>query len=116
MSAMMEKLRELEAIEARNAILVGRRRVIERVARRNSPMVTGQARRLITDAVLAMLAASQAIDRSSLRSEVQRRAGKRDRFAVELCLDWLGDPTVPAVGDTTITPSTPCRQLREART
>lgn len=95
MSAMMERLRELEAIETRTAVLLARRHEIERQARRNSPLVTSQARRLITDAVLEMLAANKVIDRVSLQSEVKTGAGKRDRFAVELSNDWLEDIPPP---------------------
>lgn len=95
MSAMMEKVRELEAVETRKAVLLARRHEIERQARRTSPVVTGQARRLITDAVLGLLGANQLVDRASLRSEVLKRAGTRDRFAVELCNDWLEDRLSP---------------------
>lgn len=95
MSSMMEIIRELGSIETRKGVALARRREIERQARRNSSMVTGQARRLITVAVLGLLESHQVIDRASLKSEVQKRAGKRDRFAVELCKDWLEDPLSP---------------------
>lgn len=91
MIGLVDKLRELDTLEARKLVLLARKRALERQARQGSPMVTGQARRLMTDALLGLLARHGPIDASGLRAEILASAGARDRFALELCNDWLDD-------------------------
>jgi len=91
MNALVDKLRALDAMEAHKRVLLARKRALERQARQGSPIVTGQARRLMADAVLGLLAQNVAIDALGLRAEILVHAGPRDRFAVELCNDWLDD-------------------------
>lgn len=89
MNRLIEEIRALQAIERQRQALLERKLELEKQARVTSRDVTGRARRLMTDAVLRLLARNVAVDAANLGQEVSRLAGNGDGFAAALCDDWL---------------------------
>lgn len=89
MSRLVNILTTLEAIDREQEALARQRQVLKRRAWTASGQTINRARQLVTDATLSLLAQGRAIDAASLGLEVGRLAGNRDRFAEDLCDDWL---------------------------
>jgi hypothetical protein len=89
MSRLVDILRTLETIDHEQQALDLRKQALTRQAWIASGQTISRARQLITDATLSLLTQGRAIDAASLGLEVSRLAGDRDRFAVDLCDDWL---------------------------
>ena len=89
MSRLVEALTTLETIDRQQEVLARQRQALKRRAWMASGQTIGRARQLITDATLSLLTQGRAIDAYSLGLEVGRLAGNRDRFAEDLCDDWL---------------------------
>ncbi|MBU1335494.1 MAG: hypothetical protein KJ944_11770 [Alphaproteobacteria bacterium] len=96
MSPLAEALTRLEAIDREQEALARQRQALKREAWLTSGQTIGRARQLITNATLSLLSNGRAINAASLGSEIGRLAGNRDRFAEDLCDDWL-NTTVEAL-------------------
>ena len=96
MSPLTEALARLEAIDREQEALARQRQALKRQAWLTSGQTIGRARQLITNATLSLLSNGRAINAASLGVEVARLAGNRDRFAEDLCDDWL-NTTVEAL-------------------
>lgn len=89
MSRMAEILKSLAGVEAELQVLDGRRDALKQQAWASSGRTIGRARQLVAEATLSLLAQGDVIELTRLKAEMARLAGAGDRFAVDLCGDWL---------------------------
>ncbi len=89
MNALFKTARALDAIRARQNALTARRQEIERRARAASKRTQIRARHLMSQALLTLLQSGDEVTPQTLERQIDRQACGRDRFAVELCGDWL---------------------------
>ena len=89
MSCMAETLRSLKSVEVELQELGGRKDALKRQAWATSGRTVGRARQLVAEATLSLLGQGSAVDTNSLGAEIARLAGIGERFAVDLCADWL---------------------------
>ncbi len=89
MSRLVDILRTLETVDHEQQALDRRKQALKRQAWMASGQIISRARQLIADATLSLLTQDRTIDAASLGLEVGRLAGDGDRFAVDLCDDWL---------------------------
>lgn len=88
-SALLNNLRALSAIQTQQALLVAEKHQLERRARETSPPTQSRARCLMTEATLALLSRQGTVTITALLKELECRSGDRDRFALDLCRDWI---------------------------
>lgn len=109
MSGLIDSLTALETLDREQGALARRKRELERRSWTASGRIISRARQLVTDATLSLLSQGSPVDAASLRQEISRLVGKGDRFAENLCDDWLDATTethsiragedAPGVGD-----------------
>jgi hypothetical protein len=89
MSHLTESLKSLRIIDEDLQTLSRRKQELKRQAWMTSGKTIGRARQLIAEATLSMLTQGHAVDVEGLELEIGRLASGGDRFALDLCEDWL---------------------------
>lgn len=89
MSHLAESLKVLRIIDEDLQTLSWRKQELKRQAWMTSGKTIGRARQLIAEATLSMLTQGRAVDVEGLQLEISRLASGGDRFALDLCVDWL---------------------------
>lgn len=89
MTRMTEILKTLAGVEAELLAQGGRKDALKQQVLASSGRTIGRARQLIAEVTLSLLGRGDVVEISTLQAEIVRLAGDGDRFAVDLCGDWL---------------------------
>lgn len=89
MSSLTEILKSIANIEQDLLALERQKAVLKRQAWAVSGQTIGRANQLMTKAVLTLISKGAVINTGTLQAEVSQLARPGDRFAAELCADWL---------------------------
>jgi len=89
MTSLHQEFLDIEALAQEQDALSSRSKELERQARAASQRTTNLARKLFVAATLRLIADRVTVDTCSLQKQIAELAGELDRFAVELCDDWL---------------------------
>lgn len=89
MTALRTSMENLATARRRREELENAKIALERWARAASRQVVYRARTLLTDATLAALRHDGEVTSQSLMDEIESASKPGDRYAVDLCRDWV---------------------------